>query len=279
MKNVHILPTELASRLAYYQESTSYNKPILQLVNTTSSDYSYQNIYITSDEKIKEGDYFIALDGSNDIYKANKVWLDIIKENPNPSQKIILTTDQNLIEDDVQAIDDEFLEWFVKNPSCESVEVEKVSVMNDRFILNYEIIIPKEEPNQDTMSEAIKQVIDNQLKQETLEEETLTKIKFVLSCGNDSQAIRLLEQYGDWKQKRSYSEEEVIFNAAEESFKDFRKDILEPNRFDFISGFTACAKWQQEQDAKVIQDLKARLDIANESSTKALKMIEELEKK
>ena len=39
------------------------------------------------------------------------------------SKKIILTTDQDLIKDGVQAIEDEFLQWFVKNPSCEWVEV------------------------------------------------------------------------------------------------------------------------------------------------------------
>jgi len=33
----------------------------------------------------------------------------------------------------------------------------------------------------------------------TAEEETLEKIKYVLSCGNESQAIRLIEQYGHWK--------------------------------------------------------------------------------
>ena len=38
--------------------------------------------------------------------------------------EIILTTDDQLIKDGVQDIDNEFLEWFVKNPSCESVEVE-----------------------------------------------------------------------------------------------------------------------------------------------------------
>jgi hypothetical protein len=38
-------------------------------------------------------------------------------------KKIILTTDQDLIKDGVQAIDDEFLEWFTNNPSCEEVEV------------------------------------------------------------------------------------------------------------------------------------------------------------
>jgi hypothetical protein len=42
----------------------------------------------------------------------------------------------------------------VKNPSCESIEVEKVSVMNDRFKLGYKIIIPKEEPKQETLEEA-----------------------------------------------------------------------------------------------------------------------------
>ena len=51
-------------------------------------------------------------------------------------KKIIMTTDKstNVLcscgkdcgakESGVQAIDDEFLEWFVKNSNCESVEVE-----------------------------------------------------------------------------------------------------------------------------------------------------------
>jgi hypothetical protein len=34
-----------------------------------------------------------------------------------------LTTNQDLINDGVQPIEDDFLEWFVKNPSCEFVEV------------------------------------------------------------------------------------------------------------------------------------------------------------
>jgi len=52
------------------------------------------------------------------------------------------------------------------------------------------------------------------------------------------------------------------------------KKILLNERKGFLDG----AKWQQDQDAKEFQDLKARLDIANESATKALKMIEDLEK-
>ncbi len=81
-------------------------------------------------------------------------------------KKIILTTDQDLINDGVQSIDNEFLKWFVKNPSCEWVEVEKyhgiktsiaeISAVSGRDDYNwkgrgdfrdYKIIIPQEEPN------------------------------------------------------------------------------------------------------------------------------------
>ena len=55
--------------------------------------------------------------------------------------KVILTTNKLLIKDGVQAIDDEFLEWFVKNPSCEFVETEHIG-----YVSAYNIIIPKEEP-------------------------------------------------------------------------------------------------------------------------------------
>jgi hypothetical protein len=59
--------------------------------------------------------------------------------------KVILTTNKLLIKDSVQAIDDEFLVWFVKNPSCERVEVY-YQLHKDEPL--YRIIIPKEEPKQ-----------------------------------------------------------------------------------------------------------------------------------
>ena len=61
-------------------------------------------------------------------------------------KKIIITTDQDLIKDGVQAIDDEFLEWFVKNPSCESVDIG-TSLLNGKdgygYYGKYKIIILK----------------------------------------------------------------------------------------------------------------------------------------
>lgn len=48
------------------------------------------------------------------------------------------------------------------------------------------------------------------MKQETLEEETLSRIKFVLLANNNAQAIRILEQYAEFQKEKMYSEEEVF---------------------------------------------------------------------
>ena len=110
MKTVHILQTDKPSRLAYDFDKLILNSRLLSPIL-----YKTQNIYITSDEEIKEGDWF--LHPFNTLHKAGGNLID------KDFRKIILTTDQDLIKDGVQAIDDEFLEWFVKNPSCEEVEV------------------------------------------------------------------------------------------------------------------------------------------------------------
>jgi hypothetical protein len=187
MKNIHILPTNKPSRLIY----NDANQLCYHSNKSFKNDRKWMhrkkfNNYITNDEEIKEGDWFIALDGSNDIYKANKVWLDIIKENSNPSQKIILTTDQDLIKDDVQSIDYEFLEWFVKNPSCEEVEVGKTNKLIDNYAekheykweVKYQIYIPKKEVKQhvEFINNNIEE-FDNKLKE--VKQETLEEVVFI----------------------------------------------------------------------------------------------------
>jgi hypothetical protein len=104
------------------------------------------NIYITSDEEIKEGDWCYYENG--DLKGIHKV---VNGQRPKTMilKKIILTTDnKDLIKDGVQAIDDTFLEWFVKNPSCEWVEVRKIG---EEWIYNADV--PKE-PKQQTIEEA-----------------------------------------------------------------------------------------------------------------------------
>lgn len=148
MKNLHVLATDKPSRLFIDK-----NDNMLRLgKNPIVSEYSTnQNIYITNDEEIKDGDWFI-----DDKYKKPFKYFGegslLIS-----SKKIILTDNQDLIEDGVQFIDDEFLEWFVKNPSCEYAIVDKedwmlnpdVKFFYKIFIpsinIEEEIIIPKEE--------------------------------------------------------------------------------------------------------------------------------------
>ena len=137
MKNTHLIPTDKPSVLILRQDGklffTGYGGQ-LGKVHGLIKDVP-QHIYITSDEEIKIDDYYLGDD--------NHIYCLVTTVNSN-GKKIILTTDQDLIADGIQAIDDEFLEWFVKNPSCENVEVQKWFDGVD--FLEYKIIIPKEEP-------------------------------------------------------------------------------------------------------------------------------------
>lgn len=128
MKNLHLIPTDKPSRLHEYD--------LLSPLGLSKEPLQWRlgrNIYITSVEEIKEGDW-IYNEYQKTIYKF------CIGSGIGLCKKIILTTDQDLIKDGVQAIDDDFLEWFVKNPSCEEVEVKKFY----GFAEDYLIIIPQE---------------------------------------------------------------------------------------------------------------------------------------
>jgi hypothetical protein len=151
MKNIHVLKTDKPSRLL---KSKINDIIVLEPINVTNNTryWEYLNIYITSDEEIKKGDWCF-----HPLLKGGSIMQSKF-DNPNSTMnKIILTTDQDLIKDGVQAIDDEFLEWFVKNPSCEVIFVNKIESFDfeiDKYVYNYKIIIPKEEPKQETLEEA-----------------------------------------------------------------------------------------------------------------------------
>ena len=135
MKNLYILQTNKPSRLRYKNGGNyALSKEYL------SWRYAH-HIYITSDEEIQEGwkGYVYKEDVEGGVfthfYTTNEWYKD--------AKKIILTTDQDLIKDGVQEIDDEFLEWFVENPKCEYVEVE--NWVGSVTFSEYRIIIPKED--------------------------------------------------------------------------------------------------------------------------------------
>ena len=138
MKNLHIIPTDKPSRLYL----TTHEYIFEEGYSLSTDECENKHIYITNDEEIKRIDYWLNID-NNTI--SNGEMFELANDAPS-CKKIILTTDQDLIKDGVQAIDDEFLEWFVKNPSCEYVEVYKDKRLEIEQDFNfYEIIIPREE--------------------------------------------------------------------------------------------------------------------------------------
>ena len=154
MKNIHILPTDKPSRLFIDVDD---NK--LKITIPIGGEHMMnQNIYITNDEEIKEGDYCIShlnIIDEGKIHNSQTIFNPKTKEHLillQSCKKIILTTNTDLIKDGVQAIDDEFLEWFVKNPSCDEVETYSLGIKNEETgescHYEYEIIIPKVEPKQ-----------------------------------------------------------------------------------------------------------------------------------
>jgi hypothetical protein len=105
MKNIHILPTDKPSRfwitnlgnLARCQDVEPIKKALGNNVN----------IYITSDEEIKEGDWVYCI-------TENRLLISNVSYSKLEDRfKIILTTDPDLIKEGVQGIDDTFLKWFV----------------------------------------------------------------------------------------------------------------------------------------------------------------------
>ena len=217
MKNLHVLPTDKPSRLSILNSG----KLNLGAEIMSSSNSKPQHIYITSDEEIKEGDWcYNSI--NNNVYKKEIDKLSFAYE-----YKIILTTDQDLIKDSVQKINDEFLEWFVKNPSCEEVEVGTWSNFAKQGNL-YHIITPKAEQKQHLIDimrgdeelglyEEPKQIkcycghtitCDcgplEEPKQETLEEAALNYSKQFLSTQEYD-----FKEGAKWQQERMYSEEDM----------------------------------------------------------------------
>jgi hypothetical protein len=228
MKNVHLLPTDKPSRLAgseYITNEQGIDKRVFKfklwdklIPNKDLKDIGYipQNIYITSDEEIKDvrphkGKWQLE---QEQILNKFPTYLTDLSE----CKLVIMTTDPDLIEDGVQAIDDEFLEWFVKNPSCESIKVvhkfdEDWSEESGAFEISYyKIIIPKEEPKQIKCYCGHTITCDCEPLQETLEEASLRIGLMEIELNHTKTLLASCEkalENRDNQAKRMYSEEDL----------------------------------------------------------------------
>jgi hypothetical protein len=233
MKNIFVLPTDKPSILYTKDDNYKLSSRTIAIDWYISEGYKPQNIYITSDEEIKEGDWFLSDFNSFPIRNIKELseregTLGWKQEDLKNNLKIILTTDQDLIKDGVQAIDDESLEWFVKNPSCENIDFE---IINDN-IKWYKIIIAKEEPKQETLEEKLDKIVSKKPSKFWEESDKRFKYKEALEEASEYYAHNYFEMHetnsykelkrgftagAKWQAKRMYSEEEVehIFNIGQ----------------------------------------------------------------
>jgi hypothetical protein len=235
MKNIHLVPTK-----NQYKGSISLT-PDGRLSTNVLIGIPY-NLYITNSEEIKEGDWCLNV-SKNLLYKKNKVPMDIMW------RKIILTTDQDLIKDGVQSIDDDFLEWFIENPSCESVKLTDSKTVKEHIwdgsndgeiIWEKEIIIPQEEPYDRTYQPIILSDIDKEepkigyVKSET----EFLGVEFTLKDGS--------KQFVPKQEKLEEAAERLYpINSTGGSMEMLSRYQLNNNLKQ--EGFIKGAKWQQER--------------------------------
>ena len=221
MKNLHILPTDKPSKLSDCHDNKLHLDDVRYLKN-------YLNIYITSDEQIKDGEYGVCLNLIREGFKSHQAVFKMDSEQRQAMEnlggqvkaevlKVVLTTDQDLIKNGVQAIDDEFLEWFVKNPNCreiEVVDVRSLGVYGSYY--PYKIIIPKEDTKQETLEETAEnyewRIKTNSFSDNVKANELAESSKQDFIAG------------AKWQAERSYSEEEVgelVYNIIGEYGKHY----------------------------------------------------------
>jgi hypothetical protein len=235
MKNIHILPTDKPSRIFFND-----GELCLRYSMSFKEGDKPQNIYITSNEEIKDGyvkhiEYRICKVLSiKTAFIECETSTGVKMLHPTHCKKIILTTDQELINDGVQAIDDEFLERYVKNPNFDTVDVHKIG---DKYLY----IIPKEEPKDflgrtetDLLKqEAIAEEMGEFDKQETAEEAANRLWKI-----NNEEGIVSKNSFikgAKWQAERMYSEEEVRnliakFHIVTDGTKKFEDKWFEQNK-------------------------------------------------
>jgi hypothetical protein len=253
MKNIHILPTDKPSRLIIY--STLLNE--FRLLDEPIDDWKHKrHIYITSNEDPKNKDYY---------WDENKLKVKRYFEDREsfPSLlhrfKVILTTDPKLIADGVQAIDDEFIQWFVKNPSCEEVEVQKEQINNKPgssyttiTIYKYKIITSQEEPKQhveyinnnieefEGKLKEFKQVTSIDWLEKQLDNNDFSNHQMEVNISMSlPKYIEIFKQSKEmYNQERMYSEEDLKQSYSQgwmtrERFDDLSPEIVYPDGLDY----------------------------------------------
>ena len=248
MKNIHVLPTEKPSRFSIKVtdgfQGFDFHRYNERKRNTW---YRPQHIYITSDEEIKE-DYVFAYGVVIKVIMFDEKTLYFVngtKAKREDCKKIILTTDQDLIADEVQAIDDEFLEWFVKNPTCEFVETLRIPDF-DESKYSYLLGIPEEDlTNEEEDTFFVNRVCGTQEESKQILCGEANKFYRCITCDSPCGSE------GHYIDKSTISQEQPKQETLEEAAKGYseRHQDVSGNlgRYLVSAVFQDGAKWQAER--------------------------------
>ena len=226
MKNIFISPTDEASRL--YEIGGELT---LSVANTKHKYNTGRNVYITIEEKLENKNYVLSSSSIGALYLDGIInTVEMLDEEQ--WKKVILTNDPKLIADGVQELTEEQLKEIVSKYPLAYIEVSRIKDIREdawyntalcKTVYSLSFSAEKEVTLDDIIGKEMLSKADviltihkgKELKTEEVmegrisaynfldfndspEKETLEKIKFVLSANNESQAIRFIEQYGEW---------------------------------------------------------------------------------
>ena len=249
MKNIFILPTDQPSRL--WVNSLHQGKLELSeetLIGSLRNRY----IYITSDVLFKENNWVLNTD-TLELYKADSDDVLLDKKDidwyADFNLQVILTTDPTLIRDGVQSIDDEFLKWFVKNPTCEFVKVEEKEL---KLIYNPNYKDFTEEGNGIYLTPKDTSLQTN----ETLIEDNIISYQITTPQEEPKQEFLLFdkERANTITSEGQKTVRELQNTIQQETLEEAAKEFYPPTTTDLIcspklvrDAFIAGAKWQAER--------------------------------
>lgn len=131
-ENIFILPTKDDSKIYLYRSNGCIFYERIPIPNRGDTAPN-MHMYITSNEKIKAGDWCwfdykiynpiktgIKFNGDFTIQIDSNTFL-----NEKGAKKIVMTTDPKLISDGIQVIPDDFLIWYERHPGIKLVDLEK----------------------------------------------------------------------------------------------------------------------------------------------------------
>lgn len=142
MRNVYLIPSEAPTRLYEFGGELILNEE-------ETSAFRSKHVYITSNEKIEFGDWYLVKHNVEGVILSDKMILCratigfinhyYMEDIEGVWLKVVLTTNKEL--QGVQLIQDEFLEWLVKHPTCENVKIQKGMYMAFDGIVPFELAL------------------------------------------------------------------------------------------------------------------------------------------